>query len=157
MVATAALAAGRVTAADVDVASYLNSQLATKPQVLVNVTKYRSVQICEARPDEGPGVRECHHEDQPYVQQVPSLLSVTNANIIQVSNVNFDKANATLLPEQAMVGRLDYHDCGPGNFSASETLAFSGTKGWTVTKTQGISATLGISHSDTISGGSRHW
>jgi hypothetical protein len=139
--------------ADTDIAGFLNAALATKNKV----ARVRSVpsRVWSCDDFGGGGINNrCRwvsggSRPETYVDTA----RVRNTQVLEVRDLSFQHEKITGLPENALLARVDYYNCGPGVFSTSETLSVSGTRGWTVTKTSTIGSTFTVGLADTFTYG----
>lgn len=129
--------------AETDIRQFINEGLSGKE----NVTRTRMVIILEQDcPWSGEAeLPRCRWERRSVEQRYAAKASVKNGFAVEVLDFRYHEEKKITLPEKALIGRVDYYNCGPGIFSTSHTVTLSGSKGWSVSKTKSVSSSLTVS------------
>ena len=130
-------------AADVDGVSYLNAALAKKPDVSVDATRTVTELECVGEPGGVRYMRLCTHHDTVEHYKTNVHPSVSNSRLVDVKNLVFDKTRMVSLPDAGLLSRKTIKNCGDATLTSSLALALSGTSSWSVSKTSGLSTTIG--------------
>ena len=77
---------------------------------------------------------------------------VVSSEILEVRGVRFDDARTVALPEKAMLASTAYDNCADATVSTTLSLSVSGTSGYSFTKGDSVSATIGGSATLTFVG-----
>jgi len=121
----------------------LNSLLSQKPQVVR--TRIREEFVTIVRPISGPpefSSNDTFIERREIPEDYSDFARVTSSEIIAVQNLTFDEVNLRALPERPLLGSQLYTNCADGQLSVNISLGVSGTSGYTITKTNGVSTTI---------------
>jgi hypothetical protein len=127
-------------AGEVDALEHMNALLANKPYV----TYTRNEVQMKYMPMIG---------NVPVPHRVPfqAPAKVTNSFVSQVNTLKFDNAKLASLPELSLFTQKRLLNCADASISSSVSLALTGTRSWSVSKTDGVSTTTSASATGSLS------
>jgi len=135
--------------AEINATDYLNKLLESKPNVHYSGTRTKSIWVFNDknghkifRPSEPVEIEE------PY--DYHSFAKVINSRIVKVTELVFDKARITTLPQSGILTRKTIINCADASVTSTIGLSITGTKSWSVTKTDSVSTTVGASLSGSV-------
>jgi hypothetical protein len=129
--------------ADTDPQAVLNSLLAGKP----SITRMRTIKVTHVscnNPSHGHAGGGCQTWYTTEQQTYPDIARVVNAQVIQVSTVQYDEAHMVSLPSIALFDESTYYNCTDGEYIPTLSLTVSGQYGWGVSKTHSIGSTTTV-------------
>jgi len=132
-----------VSAQERSAADFLNEALAKKPLITVSTTVWKARQKCRRLPKSADGGVACEEEKYQETSTSQTPASVTSTTVVKVNNLKFDTAKIVSLPGRAMVDFKEYSNCDDVQLTTSVTVGVSGTRSWSVSKTEGVSTTTG--------------
>ena len=148
---TGVIVSPRDCRADTDVIAFLNSALAQK-HIMVN--RIRTVSqpktVCYMTSAPHPH-RDCAVTTENVNQTYPDQARARSQILTSIGPLKFDNAKAINLPATAKIQRITYDNCGEDPFTTGYTLTVTGTSGHSVTKSQSLSFTTGVSVSNQVS------
>ncbi|HEX8590636.1 hypothetical protein [Pseudomonas sp.] len=127
---------------EISASDHMNSLLATKSLVIYTGTITTDVIV---------------YQDVPLLGKIPVVTKVTtrhdssgfskvvNSKVIEVLDLKFDQANITSLPQTGLLTRKTVQNCADASVTSSIGLSVTGTQTWGVTKTNGVTTTIGAS------------
>lgn len=135
--------------ADVNATDYMNRLLELKSKVRYSGTRVKSVWVFTDK--------NGHHifrPSEPVEIETPydyeGSAKVINSRIVKVTDLVFDKAQITTLPQTGILTRKNIINCADASVTSSVGLSVTGTKSWSVTKTDSVSTTVGASVSGSV-------
>jgi hypothetical protein len=134
--------------ADTDATVFLNKSLSNKPSVQrekktiikeTECSRYRVPRVAD-----GGSYVDCWDVEKEKRVRFSDKARVANTSIVEVMNLKFDEEKLTSLPARPILYREFYSNCADDTtISNSFTLSVTGTKGYSVAKTKGVTTTTG--------------
>jgi len=132
----------QASAGEVDAIAHMNRLMEAKPPV----TYLREDVRWETIRFPGGTIRIPIPIKVPY--QGPARAA--NSYVAEVTAFAFDKAKLVALPEISLYTHKQLLNCADTNVSSTVSLALTGAKGWSVSKTDGVSTTVSASASGSV-------
>lgn len=134
--------AGEVVGSD-----FLNGKLASKPPIsyerTVTKTRQNCREVCHFHRDLESCHEQCTPENITEVQAYIDQARVASTEVVEVKDLVFDKAKVVALPEKALLATQEYQNCADATLTSSVSLSVSGSHGYTFTKSDSVSLTIG--------------
>ncbi len=93
---------------------------------------------------DGGDTYECHDIQEPQVVSFSEAARVTSTSVLQVRDLKMEMERVASLPSEPLLYRQVYKNCADGTtLTNSVTPSVTGTEGYEVTKTEGVSTTIG--------------
>lgn len=134
--------------AEIDVSNYLNNLLAACPQVRKAGAKQVCYRECEdeniTRFVADPQARVCTEYCKQVSYEFSDVARVVNSRIVRMDKVKFGEIDLTGFPERIFIQRkIIRNKSAATRVNTTVSTSFSGTNSWSVTKSNGISTTVG--------------
>lgn len=125
---------------------FLNDALTKKPMIRRILRERKKYNDCKLVHKGGDWFEECFERERIDERTIVEHARVTSTEVVEVKNLLFDKTKITSLPTNARVAIREFKNCSEGiDLTQNITLSVSATRGWSVTKTNSISTTIGAS------------
>jgi hypothetical protein len=133
---------------NINASEFLNNSLRSKPPIAVHRNVVSTKRSCRRfklpKVADGGDTVSCNDETINTRQDYSDYATTSSSEIVEVRDLKFNDAKIVSLPIVGLMSRREFFNCGQGTtIGNTQTMEVSGTEGYSVLKSNGVTTTIG--------------